>query len=76
MKRALGVVLVAAAVLASWVDRSVAGGQTTCVSRAAAPVLPAYAATVARAHAVVCDQLAGRIAGLQVAVGVDGKLVW
>ncbi|OLC03300.1 MAG: hypothetical protein AUH45_06145 [Gemmatimonadetes bacterium 13_1_40CM_69_22] len=76
MKRALGLVLVAAAVLASWVDRSVAGGQTTCVSRAAAPVPPAYAATVARAHAVVCDQLAGRIAGLQVAVGVDGKLVW
>src|SRR2546422_3842598 len=62
MKRALGLVLVAAAVLASWVDRSVAGGQTTCVSRAAAPVPPAYAATVARAHAVVCDQLAGRIA--------------
>src|SRR2546428_3449985 len=76
MKRALGLVLVAAAVLASWVDGRVAGGQTTCVSRAAAPVPPAYAATVARAHAVVCDKLAGRIAGLQVAVGVDGKLVW
>ena len=76
MKRALGLGLVAAAVLASWVDRSGAGGQTTCVSRAAAPVPPAYAATVARAHALVCDKLAGRIAGLQVAVGVDGKLVW
>src|SRR5881398_4014101 len=76
MKGALGLGLVAAAVLASWVDRSGAGGQTTCVSRAAAPVPPAYAATVARAHALVCDKLAGRIAGLQVAVGVDGKLVW
>src|SRR5881296_980020 len=76
MKRALGLGLVAAAVLASWVDRSGAGGQTTCVSRAAAPVPPAYAATVARAHALVCDKLVGRIAGLQVAVGVDGKLVW
>src|SRR5881409_3450548 len=76
MKGALGLGLVAAAVLASWVDRSGAGGQTTCVSRAAAPVPPAYAATVARAHALVCDKLAGRISGLQVAVGVDGKLVW
>src|SRR5213080_85521 len=76
MKGALGLGLVAAAVLASWVDRSGAGGQTTCVSRAAAPVPPAYAATVARAHALVCDKLAGRIAGLQVAVGVDGTLVW
>src|SRR5881296_3876945 len=76
MKRPLTRGLVAAAVLASWVDRSGAGGQTTCVSRAAAPVPPAYAATVARAHALVCDKLVGRIAGLQVAVGVDGKLVW
>src|SRR5437667_4791868 len=76
MKRPLTRGLVAAAVLASWVDRSGAGGQTTCASRAAAPVPPTYAATVARAHALVCDKLAGRIAGLQVAVGVDGKLVW
>src|SRR5213595_1847684 len=76
MKRALGLGLVAAAVLASWVDRSGAGGQTKCVSRAAMPVPPAYAATVARARALVCDKLAGRISGLQVAVGVDGKLVW
>src|SRR5881296_85644 len=76
MKRPLTRGLVAAAVLASWVDRSGAGGQTTCVSRAAAPVPPAYAATVARAHALVCDRLATRIPGVQLAVAIDGTLVW
>src|SRR5881227_4243532 len=76
MKRVLVAVLILAALLAPPLAYSVAAGQTKCVSRAAMPVPPAYAATVARAHALVCDKLAGRIAGLQVAVGVDGKLVW
>src|SRR5438093_7556102 len=76
MKRPLTRGLVAAAVLASWVDRSGAGGEAQCSSRAAVPVPPVYASTVARARALVCDKLAGRISGLQVAVGVDGKLVW
>src|SRR5439155_1161722 len=36
----------------------------------------AYAAAVARARAIVCDGLAGKIPGLQVAVAVGGTLVW
>lgn len=53
-------------------------GQSACVSHAGRPrPLPAaYAAAVAQARAIVCDRLAGKIPGLQVAVAVDGKLVW
>jgi len=77
MKRMPIVALVTATLLASMAGpRSVARGQTPCVSRVAAAVPSAYAAAVARGHALVCDKLAGRISGLQVAVGVDGKLVW
>jgi len=47
-----------------------------CLSRQFAPVAPAFAAVVARARAVVCDRLASRIPGLQVAVAINGKLVW
>src|SRR5439155_277861 len=76
MKRALVAVLIGTALLASPMAHSGAAGQAQCISRAAVPVPPAYASTVARARALVCDKLAGRISGLQVAVGVDGKLVW
>ena len=47
-----------------------------CVSRPAAPVPAAYADAVTRARAIVCDKLLPRIPGLQVAVGVNGRLVW
>src|SRR2546430_7251740 len=73
MKRALVAVVMVAALLASPMARSGAAGQAQCSSRAAVPVPPVYASTVARARALVCDKLAGRISGLQVAVGVDGK---
>jgi len=76
MKRSLVRVLIAAALLATPLAYSGAAGQAKCVSRAAMPVPPPYGATVARARALVCAKLAGRISGLQVAVGVDGKLVW
>src|SRR5207237_4836312 len=76
MKRALVAVVMVAALLASPMARSGAAGQAQCSSRAAVPVPPVYASTVARARALVCDKLAGRISGLQVAVGVDGKRVW
>src|SRR5207249_1396387 len=66
MKGALGLGLVAAAVLASWVDRSGAGGQTTCVSRAAAPVPPAYAATFPdKGYPITTRQFAGHPAGIR-----------
>ena len=51
-------------------------GQSSCVSHPARLRPAAYAAAVARARAIVCDQLAGKIPGLQVAVAVGGKLVW
>jgi len=35
-----------------------------------------YRAIIATAERLVCDSLAARIPGLQVAVAVDGKLVW
>ncbi len=51
-------------------------GQSSCVSHQARLRPAAYAAPVAQARAIVCDQLAGKIPGLQVAVAVGGKLVW
>jgi CubicO group peptidase (beta-lactamase class C family) len=40
-------------------------------------VVPAsYAEAVTRARAIVCEQLMPRIPGLQVAIGVNGRLVW
>ena len=51
-------------------------GQSACVSHVARPVPAASAAAVARARAIVCDRLAGKIPGLQVAVAVGGTLVW
>jgi CubicO group peptidase (beta-lactamase class C family) len=47
-----------------------------CVSRSAAPVPAAYAEAVARARAIVCDRLMPGIPGLQIAIGVNGRLVW
>ena len=55
-------------------------GQSACASHAVhprpRPRPAAYAAAVARARAIVCDRLAGKIPGLQVAVALGGKLVW
>jgi CubicO group peptidase (beta-lactamase class C family) len=47
-----------------------------CVSRRAGAVPPAYQETVARMRALVCERLAPRIPGVQVAVAIDGALVW
>ncbi|HYS61449.1 MAG TPA: hypothetical protein VEM27_12735, partial [Gemmatimonadales bacterium] len=49
---------------------------TPCVSRRSGGVPAAYAATVARERLFVCERLATRIPGVQVAVAVNGKLVW
>ena len=53
-------------------------GQSACASHAVhpRPRPAAYAAAVARARAIVCDRLVGKIPGLQVAVAVGGTLVW
>ena len=47
-----------------------------CISRHAGSVPAAYATTVARERTLVCEQLVTRIPGVQVAVAIDGKLVW
>jgi serine beta-lactamase-like protein LACTB len=74
---ALVAVLVPASPQAWRAGRAAAAqGQRACVSRPAAPVPPAYVRRVARARGLVCERLAGRIPGLQVAVSVDGRLVW
>src|SRR3989449_7389278 len=55
------------------------GGSTqepACVSRRSGSVPAAYAATVAWERTLVCERLATRIPGVQVAVAVNGKLVW
>jgi serine beta-lactamase-like protein LACTB len=49
---------------------------TPCVSRPAGSVSATYRETVARMRALVCERLAPRIPGVQVAVAIDGTLVW
>src|SRR6266566_4804824 len=50
--------------------------EPACVSRRAGSVPAAYAATVAQERTLVCERLATRIPGVQVAVAVNGRLVW
>ena len=49
---------------------------TPCPSRRSGSVPAAYAGIVARERTLVCERLASRIPGVQVAVAVNGKLVW
>jgi CubicO group peptidase (beta-lactamase class C family) len=67
---------IAAVVLAVPVVFDVARDPGSCTSRPAAPVPAAYAEPVTRARAIVCERLMPRIPGLQVAIGVNGRLVW
>src|SRR5947207_15182453 len=47
-----------------------------CVSQRAGSVPATYAGVVARERTLVCERLATRIPGVQVAVAVNGKLAW
>lgn len=47
-----------------------------CISRRAHGVPAGYADAVARARTVVCERLVPALPGVQVAVAVDGRLVW
>ncbi len=47
-----------------------------CVSRRSGSVPAAYADVVARARAIVCERLIPEVPGVQLAVAVDGRLVW
>src|SRR3989441_10645547 len=50
--------------------------QGACVSKRAGSVPAAYADVVARERTLVCQRLATQIPGVQVAVAVNGQLVW
>ena len=58
------------------VPTTLAAQGTPCIARPSGSVPAAYAATVARERTLVCERLATRIPGVQVAVAVNGKLVW
>jgi CubicO group peptidase (beta-lactamase class C family) len=51
-------------------------GRGPCISHPAVPVPAPYAEAVTRARAIVCDQILPRIPGLQIAIDVNGALVW
>ncbi len=58
------------------IPAALAAQATPCISRRSGSVPAAYAAIVTRERTMVCEQLATRIPGVQVAVAVNGKLVW
>src|ERR1041385_6319901 len=58
------------------VPTTLAAQGTPCIARPSGSVPAAYAATVARESTLECERLASRIPGVQVAVAVNGKLVW
>src|ERR1700694_5841303 len=76
---------VAVAVIASFVRsnslssqpaRNAASHGATCVSTTFVQPAAAYAAAVARARTLVCAQFVPDLPGLQVAVAVNGRLIW
>ncbi|HEY6060571.1 MAG TPA: serine hydrolase [Gemmatimonadales bacterium] len=56
--------------------QTIPAGDPPCRWRTFARPPAEYAAAVTRARHVICDQLARRVPGIQVAVAVDGHLVW
>jgi len=47
-----------------------------CVAHTFVQPPPAFAAAAAEAKQVICSQLAGHVPAAQIAIGVDGRLVW
>src|SRR5256885_15576341 len=71
IRRMVGGVLIPAALV-----RASGAQAAPCVSNRAGSVPAAYAAIVARERTLVCERLATHIPGVQVAVAVNGRLVW
>ncbi len=71
IRRVVGGVLIPAALV-----RASGAQAAPCVSNRAGSVPAAYAAIVARERTLVCERLATHIPGVQVAVAVNGRLVW
>ncbi|HXJ29267.1 MAG TPA: serine hydrolase domain-containing protein [Gemmatimonadales bacterium] len=63
-------------VLVAPVARPAAAQATSSCTATAFVAAARYQAAIAAAQRIVCDSLARKIPGLQVAVAVDGKLVW
>jgi serine beta-lactamase-like protein LACTB, mitochondrial len=63
-------------VLVGSVTRPVAAQATGSCTTSAFVAEARYQAAIAAAQRMVCDSIAPKIPGLQVAVAVDGKLVW
>jgi CubicO group peptidase (beta-lactamase class C family) len=59
----------------TWAPTAVTGQAGLCLSTVATAD-PRYRTVLAAAQRLVCDSLLTRIPGMQVAVAVDGKLVW
>ena len=70
--------LIAGAVLLLGVlaPRAAVPRPSTCPAAAATTAEPRYRTVIATAERLVCDSLVTRVPGMQVAVAVDGKLVW
>ena len=62
--------------LSSQPARNAASHGTTCVSTTFVQPPPAYAAAVAKARALVCTQFLPDLPGLQIAVAVNGRVIW
>ena len=63
-------------VLGGVVGRPAHGQATASCTTSAFVAEAGYQAAIAAAQRIICDSLAPKIPGLQVAVAVDGKLVW
>jgi CubicO group peptidase (beta-lactamase class C family) len=62
--------------LSSQSARNAASDGTKCVSTTFVQPPPQYETAVARAHALACTQFLPDLPGLQIAVAVNGRLVW
>jgi len=71
MMKAITSVLIAVVLMGAGPSRT-----APCVSRGRGSVPAEYRATVARMRSLVCERLAPRIPGVQVAVAINGTLVW
>src|SRR5256714_15317507 len=71
MMKAITSVLIAVVLMGAGPSRT-----APCVSGGSGSVPAEYRATVARMRSLVCERLAPRIPGVQVAVAIDGTLVW
>ena len=74
--RTLGYMLCRIGLAGFLIPATLAAQGAPCISRRSGSVPAEYAAIVAQERTLMCERLATRIPGVQVAVAVNGKLVW